>query len=81
MEQELLDKEKKTKEKEVEKGLLKGSPQLSFKKGYFADQSYGVDRFKDIREGQSKKLGLMDKHKRDGQKRPIDNYEVSYNLS
>jgi len=45
---------------------LKGSPVLSFKKGYSVDKTYGIDRLKDIREGEVKKLGLIDKHKKDG---------------
>ena len=53
---------------------------LAFKKGYFAEQSYGVDRFKDIREGDAKKIGIIDKHKKDGKRRNVEAYEVSYNL-
>ena len=59
---------------------MKGAPVLAFKKGYFAEQSYGIDRFKDIREGDAKKIGIIDKHKKDGKRRKVEAYEVSYNL-
>lgn len=60
--------------------MLKGPHVLGFKKGYFGEHSYGVDRFKDIREGEAKKLGIIDKHKKDGERRRVQAYEVSYNL-
>ena len=47
---------------------------MAFKKGYFGEHSYGVDRFKDIREGEAKKQGIIDKHKKDGKKRSIEAY-------
>jgi hypothetical protein len=50
------------------------------KKGYFADKSYGADRFKDIREGDAKKLGFIDYQKRSKSKKPVGELEVSYNL-
>lgn len=53
---------------------------MKFKRGYSGEHTYGIDRFKDIRDGDSKKLGLIDKHKKDGQRRQIDTYQVSYNL-
>lgn len=51
--------------------MLKGPHVLGFKKGYFGEHSYGVDRFKDIREGEAKKLGIIDKHKKDGERRRV----------
>ena len=53
---------------------------MKVKKGYFSDKSYGVDRFKDIREGDAKKVGFVDVSKRNKEKRPVKDYEVSYNL-
>ena len=67
-----MDREKRALERSIEKEKLKGSEVLAFKKGYFAEQSYGVDRFKDIREGEAKKVGFIDKHKKDGQRRPVE---------
>jgi hypothetical protein len=37
---------------------------IKVKKGYCSDVSYGVDRFKDIREGQAVKKGIIDVHKK-----------------
>jgi|688.fasta_scaffold1291214_1 hypothetical protein len=59
---------------------LKGDPEMHIKKGYFADKSYGVDRFKDIREGEAQKLGIIDVSKKSREKRPIQELEVSYTL-
>jgi hypothetical protein len=53
---------------------MKGDPVIHHKKGYFADKSYGVDRFKDIREGEAKKLGFVDVKKQSREKRPIADY-------
>jgi hypothetical protein len=60
--------------------MLKGSDAMKFKRGYSGEHTYGVDRFKDIRDGEPKKIGLIDKHKREGKRRRIEDYEVSYNL-
>lgn len=65
---------------EEEEQKLKGDPTIHIKKCYFGDKSYGADRFKDIREGDAKKLGFMDVKKRSKDKVPIDPLEVSYNL-
>lgn len=59
---------------------MKGDAVVHTKKGYLADKAYGVDRFKDIREGDAQKLGLIDVNKREKAKRPVESLEVSYNL-
>lgn len=51
VEQEKLERDKKIREKEQEKGLIKGAEVLKFKRGYSGEHTYGVDRFKDIRDG------------------------------
>lgn len=51
---------------------LKGDPNLKIKKGYLGQHSYGIDRFKDIREGQAQKLGIIDYSKRSKEKRIIN---------
>ncbi len=53
---------------------------MHIKKGYFGDKSYGVDRFKDIRQGEAHKLGIIDLSKRSKEKRPIHELQVSYTL-
>jgi len=51
--------------------MLKGPQVMAFKKGYFGEHTYGLDRFKDIRDGDAKKLGIIDKHKKDGERRKV----------
>ena len=57
-----------------------GDPTMRIKKGYFSDKAYCADRFKDIREGDPKKKGFVDVSKRNKEKRPVLDYEPSYNL-
>ena len=58
-----------------------GDSVIKIKKGYSHEASYGVDRFKDIREGPAMKKGIIDIHKKTKEKRPVENYEVSFLLN
>lgn len=80
VEQERLEREQRQRFLEEERKKLKGDPVVRVKKGYFGEKAYGADRFKDIREGETHKLGLVDYSKREKAKRPVETLEVSYNL-
>ena len=80
VEKEREEREQKRKARQDEKDKCMGDPNMKIKKGYFAEKSYGADRFKDIREGEPKKLGFVDVSKRTKEKRPVHDYEPSYNL-
>ncbi len=58
-----------------------GDSVVKIKKGYSHENSYGIDRFQDIREGPAQKKGIIDVHKKTKEKRPIENYEVSFQLN
>ena len=80
VEQEKIEREQKMQLQQEQRKKLKGDPVIHVKKGYLGQKAYGADRFKDIREGEPQKLGLVDIHKRDKSKRSVETLEVSYNL-
>ena len=58
-----------------------GNPEMKIKKGYYSDAVIGPDKFKDILEGQPAKKGFIDVNKKTKEKRPVKQYEVSYELN
>lgn len=46
-----MEREQRKKAHDEEKQKCKGDLSMKIKKGYHGDKAYGVDRFKDIREG------------------------------
>ena len=66
-----MEQETKKKLEEENKKKLLGDPVVSIKKGYAFDKAYGADRFKDIREGEAVKKGIIDLHKKSREKRPV----------
>ena len=51
-----------------------GDSVIKIKKGAYSEKATGTDRFKDIREGDAKKLGFIDLNKKTKTKRPIEGY-------
>lgn len=69
-----MEQEQKKRLDEENRKKLLGEPTIKVKKGYAGDVAYGVDRFKDIREGEASKKGIIDVHKKTKEKRHIENY-------
>lgn len=58
-----------------------GHHEIKVKKGYYSDAVIGPDKYKDILQGDPAKKGFIDVHKKTKEKRPVKQYEVSYELN